>query len=722
MFKIFSKKTTVKTPVILQMEAVECGAAALAIILEYYGRVVPLEKLRMECGVSRDGSRADTIVQVAEKHSLSPAAFRVEIEDLKRIEPPYIVFWCSNHFLVVEGFSEDEVYLNDPASGRRTEKISDFQNCFSNIVLTFKPKKVFKKTEKRPSLFFLLNKFLKNNSQPIKFVFLTCVLLILTSIVIPTVLRVFIDKVLIHELFSWTKPLLFAVLIIFLIQYGLFFLQRKTLDRLKNKLILIHSSSFLWRLFELPIRFFLQRSRGEISSRIDINVRVSKSITDKSAISFFELAGLVLYVLIMFFYDWLLTLISLACLSVYLGLFYFVSRQKDIINQKLVREHGNLVGTTTLGLHAMETLKATGAEDEFFERWSGFQTKAVNVQHELEVSRQGLNILPSFFNSIVIAVVLCLGSYRIISGELSIGLLMAFFLLLTIFLGPIKRMMQFGFVANQTKADLSRIDDIFKYKTLNIFGSDTGQEEAIGVVKLAGNIEIQNLSFGFTQLEPPLFEGFNLSLKPGSRIALVGPSGCGKTTLSKMICGLYMPWEGEILFDGKSFKEFSPAVLSNSLALVSQEIFLFEGTVRDNITLWDTTIPETIITKAAKDALIHEDIAARTGGYESHVEENGGNFSGGQRQRIEIARALATNPSILVLDEATSSLDPDTERIIDNNIRRRGCSCLVISHRLSTIKDCDEIIVLSKGQIAERGTHKELFENPDGLYRTLVVS
>jgi NHLM bacteriocin system ABC transporter peptidase/ATP-binding protein len=714
-----AKSRLTKTAVNLQMEAVECGAASLAIILEYFGKVIPLEKLRIECGISRDGSRADRIINVAERHGLTTQAFKISTEELKKIEPPFIAFWNYNHFLVIEGFSSKGIHINDPASGHRIESQDEFNRSFSDIVISFKPSDIFIKSGKKASFIALLFRYLGKNITSIYFVLLSSIFLAITGLVIPSFLRIFIDYVLVMRLNDWLKPLILIMLFTASVQFLLLLLQNKCLEKLEHKLFVIHSSKFLWKIFDLPVQFFLQRSKGELSSRINLNERTSKNITGNPTLTLFNGFAMIFYVFVMFHYDIALTFIALISGTFHMGLLYIIATKENVINQKLIRESGNLIGASMMGLQAIETIKSTGAESDFFSKWSGYQAKALNTQKELELSKQILNIFPPFFSTLTIAIILTFGSLRVMSGQLSIGLLIAFLSLMMSFLEPLKRMLKLTPLLNQTKADLGRINDVFAYKSLDIFQPDDA-EKSLSVIKLSGKVELKNISFGYNPLEEPLFSNFNLELKPGSRIALVGPSGCGKTTLSKLICGLYKPWEGEVSFDDKVINDFTRSVLSHSLALVSQEIFLFEGTVRDNLTVWDSSIAETTVIQAAKDALIHKDIATRPGGYESHVAEQGSNFSGGQRQRIEIARALATNPTILILDEATSSLDPETEKAIDDNLRRRGCSCVIISHRLSTIRDCDEIIVLDKGQVVQRGTHDELSKHKNSIYMQLI--
>jgi ABC-type bacteriocin/lantibiotic exporter with double-glycine peptidase domain len=300
-------------------------------------------------------------------------------------------------------------------------------------------------------------------------------------------------------------------------------------------------------------------------------------------------------------------------------------------------------------------------------------------------------------------------------------MLMAFQALMLAFINPVNRLVGLGGTLQDVKGDLNRLDDVLRARPDPLAVLPDEPDADGGPVKLTGRMELRGVTFGYSPLDAPLIEDFSLSLRPGSRVALVGGSGCGKSTVSKLVAGLYVPSGGEILFDGLGRHQVPRSVLTSSLAVVDQDIFMFEGTVRDNVSLWDDTVTEADLMQACRDACIHDEIAARPGGYASHVEEGGTNFSGGQRQRLEIARALAGNPTMLVLDEATSALDSATEKTIDDNLRRRGCTCLIVAHRLSTIRDCDEILVLHQGKVVQRGTHERLAGEP-GHYSRLIAS
>ena len=720
--KVSFRPRRVNTPTVLQMEAVECGAAALAIVLGYHGLILPLEELRGYCGVSRDGSKASNILKAARRFGMKAAGYKKEPASLESIPLPFIIFWNFNHFLVVEGFKKDRVFLNDPAAGRRTVTIDEFDSSFTGIVLTFEPGPQFKTGGKTRSVPEALWSRLSGSKLALIFVVLVGLGLVIPGLVIPVFTRVFVDHVLVGRTTEWARPLILAMVLTAIIRALLTWLQQRYLTRLETKLALSTSSKFLWHVLRLPIDFFTQRFGGEIGMRVMINDRIAMLLSGELATTVISVVTLLFFVMVMFQYDVLLTLVSLFIAALNIVALQYVSRKRTDANHKLMQDQGKMQGTAMAGFMMIETLKGSGGESDFFTRWSGHMAKAMNGQQDFGYQTGLLATVPPFLLSLNTLAILAVGSLRVLDGHLTIGMLMAYQFLMLSFMEPIGRLLNLGSQLQEMSGGLAKLDDVLRYKIdESIRTHEVSKEIDEQSIKLNGYLELKNVTFGYSPLEPPLIENFSLSLKPGERVALVGSTGSGKSTVSKLVSGLYEPWNGEILFDGKQRKEIPRTTMMNSVAMVDQDVFLFEGTIRENLTLWDSTIPETNIIQSGKDGAIHEEISARAHGYDATVEEGGRNFSGGQRQRLEIARALTGSPTILILDEATSALDPVTEKMVDDALRRRGCTCLIVAHRLSTIRDCDEIIVLERGKVVQRGTHENM-KNIEGPYAKLIAT
>jgi NHLM bacteriocin system ABC transporter peptidase/ATP-binding protein len=709
-----------RTPTILQMEAVECGAAALAIVLAYFGRWVPLEELRVACGVSRDGSKASSMVKAARSYGLVAKGFKKEPGELRTLRPPMVIHWNFNHFLVLEGIRKGRVYLNDPGMGPLIITEEELDQAFTGVVITFEPGPDFRRGGDPPQLLGSLEKRLVAARTALTFVVLVGLALVVPGLVVPVFSKVFIDNVLLEGRHDWLQPMLLGMGAVALLTAALTWLQQTYLLRLESKMAVSSSSRFLWHVLRLPAEFFNQRFHGDISSRVGINDRVAQLLSRDLATNVLGSLMVVFFAVLMFQYDPVLTLVGVAIVSLNMAALRFVSRKRVDRSYRLLQQKGNLLGTAIGGLQMIETIKASGGEEDLYARWAGYQAKVVNTRQELERYTQLLDAVPPLLAALNSAIVLGLGGLRVMNGSLSLGGLVAFQALMASFIAPVNRLVTLGGRLQAVEGDMARLDDVLRYPV-----DDQMRDRADELpgedfpVKLSGHLELRGVSFGYSRLDPPLIQDLSLTLRPGARVALVGGSGSGKSTISKLVTGIYEPWQGEILFDGRRRAEVPPSVMSNSLGFVDQNIFLFEGTVRENLTLWDATIPLPEVVAAAKDAAIHEDVAARPGGYESRIHEAGANWSGGQRQRLEIARSLVNRPALLVLDEATSALDPVTESAIDDNLRRRGCTCLIVAHRLSTIRDADEIIVLEKGKVVQRGTHDELMAMA-GPYSQLI--
>ncbi|MBN1563175.1 MAG: NHLP family bacteriocin export ABC transporter peptidase/permease/ATPase subunit, partial [Anaerolineae bacterium] len=641
---------------------------------------------------------------------------RSSIKGLLKLDLPLIVFWKFTHFLVVEGFGKDRVYINDPATGPRTVTFAEFDESFTGIALVMEPGPDFAKGGEPFKLRRALYRRLHDSRRGVIYVLLASLFLIMPGLAFPVFLRVFVDDVLVAGK-DWLTPLLIGMGVAVILQAGLTWLQQVYLLRLETKLALSGSSRFFWHVLRLPVEFFTQRYAGDIAFRVQVNDHVARLLSGELATAAINLLLVVFYALLMFQYDVLLTLISVAIVGLNILALRTIARHRVDANRNLLQERGKLIGASMDGLETIETLKATGAESDFFARWAGFQAKVVNGEQRLGGLTQLLAVVPPLLQTLNTAAILVIGGLRVQDGVLTIGTLVAFQSLMLNFSRPVAQLINLGNRLQEAEGDMNRLDDVLRYPVDDRAGAES--LDASAAVRLAGSLEIRDLTFGYSELSDPLIEGFNLTLKPGQRVALVGASGSGKSTVAKLVADLYRPWRGEILFDGKPRTAIPRPVMNASLAMVDQTISLFSGTVRENLTLWNPVVPKTWIIQAAKDAAIHDVITAHPTGYDFELTAGGRNFSGGERQRLEIARALATNPTLLILDEATSALDPITEQEIDDHLRQRGCTCLIVAHRLSTIRDSDEIIVLDHGQIVQRGTHDTMLK-AGGPYADLI--
>ncbi len=717
----------VKTPTLVQMEAVECGAAALGIILGYYNRIVPLTQLRRDCGVSRDGSKASNVLKAARLYGLQAKGFKKSLDAVRSIEPPFIVFWNFNHFLVLEGFGKERVYINDPATGPRTVSYEEFNRAYTGVVLVMEPGENFQKGGSKKGIIPALASRLRNSRGAIIFCLLAGLILTIPRLAVPAFTQIFVDEILVQDRQDWLRPLILGMLLTTGIRGFLARLRLNYLRKLMLKLSASMSGSFMWHILRLPTSFYAQRFAGEISNRSQLNDKVADVLSGRLATTIIDTMMIVLYGLIMFLYDWVLTLITIAFAAANLLALRYLSRSRVDANMRLAQETGKVAGVAIGGIQTIETIKASGLESDSFTKFAGYYAKSLNAQQELAIPSQVLNTIPVLLTALATTCILVVGGLRVMNGSLSIGMLVAYQTLTTGFLNPVNELVNFGSTLQDLEADLNRLDDVLENpvdpeaeREINGNSDNVLAPVTLNSFRLEGNVELRSLNFGYYPLEPPLIDDLNLIIQPGQRVALVGGSGSGKSTVAKLVTGLYQPWSGEILLDGRPRQNIPRSVLASSLAMVEQEIFLFAGTVRENLTLWDATVPDEDIIAACEDAAIHDLILEMPGGYNAQLSEGGMNLSGGQRQRLEIARALIRNPQVLVLDEATSALDAETELIIDRNLRKRGCSCIVVAHRLSTIRDCDEIIVLEKGKVVQRGTHESLRTNESGIYNRLV--
>ncbi len=708
-----------KVPVVMQMEALECGAASLTMILAYYGKWVPLEQVRADCGVSRDGSNAKNVLKAARSYGLSAKGYRYEPEDLKKNGKfPCIVHWNFNHFLVLNGFKGNKAYLNDPAKGNYAVPMDTFDKSFTGICLMFEPEENFQPGGKQKSILAFAKKRLAGAGAAVAFVVLTTIISSLIGIIQPAFSRIFLDRLLTGQNPEWLYPFLGALAVLAAVQLIMAWIQSVWSLRINGKMSVTGSASFMWKVLRMPMEFFSQRMAGDIQQRQSSNASIAGSLVNTFAPLILDTIMMVFYLVVMIRYSWILTLIGIVSILVNMAVAQLISRKRINITRVQMRDSGKLAGATVAGIEMIETIKASGAENGYFEKWAGYQA-SVNTQ-KVKFSRlnQYLGLIPAFVSGLSNTAVMIIGVWLTMSGQFTVGMVMAFQGFLGSFTAPAEKLISAGQTIQEMRTEMERVEDVMEYPTDVEFAD---AQDDVEYDKLSGLVELKNVTFGYSRLSAPLIENFSLTLKPGSRVAFVGPSGCGKSTLSKLISGLYKPWSGEILFDGKPISAIDRNVFTGSLAVVDQDIILFEDTIANNIKMWDTSIEDFEMIMAARDAKLHEDIMQRDGGYQYRITEGGKDFSGGQRQRMEIARVLAQDPTIIIMDEATSALDAKTEYEVVNSIKERGITCIVVAHRLSTVRDCDEIIVMDNGKVVERGTHEQLYAQ-GGAYAKLISS
>ena len=719
-----------KTPVVMQMEALECGAASLTMILAYYGKWIPLERLRADCGVSRDGSNAKNILKAAQSYGLQVRAIRCEPEQFSEyVTFPCIVHWEFNHFIVVNGVKNGRVSVNDPARGNYVMTLEAFDKGFTGICLMFEPGENFQPEGKPKSVLAFARKRLAGAESAVLFVLLTTVISALTGIIFSGFARVFLDQLLTGRDPEWLTPFLLGFAGIALLQITAAWIQAVYAIRIRGKLAVVGSSSYLWKVLHLPVEFFTQRMAGDVHQRQITNESIAADLVNTLAPLVLQTAMMIFYLAVMLRYSPLLSAVGLLALVGNVWVSRVISAKRINITRVMMRDSGNLAAATVSGIEMIESIKSSGAENGYFERWSGYQASVNTQTVRFQRINQYLGLIPQLLLTLANVLVLTLGVWLCMRGEFTTGMVLAFQGFMTAFMEPAQSLIAAEQTFQEMRTRMERVEDVMEYRSPDEQNdapeetpdTDAEEDEEDGQGKLTGAVSLRHVTFGYSRLAPPLIRDFSMELPQGSKVAFVGASGCGKSTLSKLISGLYKPWEGEILFDGKPMEKIDRSIFTGSVAVVDQDIILFEDTVANNIKMWDESIEDFEMIMAARDAQLHEDIMQRNGGYQYRITEGGRDFSGGQRQRMEIARVLAQDPTIIILDEATSALDAKTEFDVVNSIRDRGVTCIVVAHRLSTVRDCDEIIVLDKGEVVERGTHDELMAL-HGAYEKLVSS
>lgn len=708
----------------MQLEATDCGAACLGIVLAHYGRWQSLEQLREDCHVGRDGSNLEDIALVARSHGMKANGRSSQIDQLSKLPLPMILFWGFNHFVVLERIENGRYFLNDPAQGHRIVGVDVFNRDFTGVCLVIEPGSGFVPTGKRPNVISRLWPWLRDQRSLLIRSAAYGLLLAFVSLALPVLLVFFVDRVLENHQLELGPALVVAMLAAGGLTWLLTWLQALSLRELVVRLSISQSDRYLDQLLRLPMRFFAHRFAGDLALRMRLIDQVADTGAGQLVRLLVDLAMSAAFLGVMLYFNALMALavagLGIACILMIQAL----ARLRRDQNHRLRREQGMLAGMGVAGIKMIESLQVTARENDFFSRWSGRQARELDARQEFAELGHVASSLPVLFQIFTAATVFGLGGWQLMSGEITIGVLMGFYILAGHFIRPVSRIAQFSDLLETLEADLVRMDDVFNSPRETALIHDTaGPQRGVvaldGRLRLIGRVEMHGVTFGFQRNRAPLIENFNLTIEPGQRVAIVGPSGSGKSTLALLAAGLHQPWSGEILFDGHPLKEIPREVFCRSVAIVVQQPVLFAASIRDNLVMWDAMTPDQFLIAATQDAAIHDEIISRPTGYESKVDEGGRNFSGGQRQRLELARALVNNPSVLVLDEATSALDAATELRVDDRIRRRGCSCLIIAHRLSTIRDADRIVVVDRGGTVEEGTHEELYVE-DSFYRRLL--
>ena len=702
-------------PMVLQMENVECGAASLAMIMRYYGKnSLSLEQLRLDCHVSRDGVTAKGIKDASEKYGLKCRVLKADPDNIKTLSMPVIIHWNMSHFVVLTGFWGNNYYLNDPALGRTKVSRDEFNDSFTGIVMSFEKTDKFKAEGKNREKNFTDIKIRPFIPALILISFLGAIITLM-GMIIPYFNSTYIDRMILETDLSGFTTFIFALLSVIFLRFFAAVIKEKATYETERNMNISLSIGFMEKMLALPIFYFMQRTPGELANRQLGSFETAQLVCKNMSPIFFQAVLVIVYCAAAFKYNINIAFIGIAAVLLNVLISYISSEKMVDVSAAGKKNTGLFYGAVASAIDMIETIKSCACEDAVFNRLMG--TAALGMQPR--ISREKIKLYSSAafetVNFSVSAAILITGISLVLRGELTIGATVGLMGVFSAFLVPIGAFINSVSAIFDLKSIIERTDDTMRYSNENIFlPADEAQ-----VKKMGGDIEVKNVSFAYGGSTKNAVSNISFKIEKGKSVALTGASGGGKSTAAKLIAGLFTETEGHIYYGDAEKKDIHKKEFYSNIAVVSQSVTLYEGTVFDNIAMWDKSVEYEDVVNACKTACIHKEIASRRGAYYEKTAEGGANFSGGQRQRFEIARALVRKPEILILDEATSALDANTEAEIMKNITSLGITLIIIAHRLNTVRNCDEILVFKDGEIAERGTHDSLSKQ-NGLYAQLI--